>query len=77
MRHKNKGKKVKAASNSAIMASVVKEMAKPRVAESALQVADEQSEKRRREPTRYQARGTAKSHTEQYGTGTPPVEKQK
>jgi hypothetical protein len=77
MRHKNKGKKAKAASNNAIIASVVKEMAKPRIAESASHVADEQSEKRRGAPTRHQARGTAKTHIERYGTGTPTVETQK
>jgi hypothetical protein len=74
MRYKNKVKKVKAVSNKAIMASVVKEMAKPRVAESALQVPDERSEKRHGEPVRHHARGTAKTHIEQYGTGTPTVE---
>ena len=72
MRHKNEGKKTRAASYKAIMASVTKEMAKPRVAGSALRTADQQSKKRHGKPTRDHVRGTAKTHVEQYGTGTPP-----
>jgi hypothetical protein len=34
MGHRNKGKKARAASNKAIMASVTKEMAKPRMTQS-------------------------------------------
>jgi hypothetical protein len=75
MHHKNKSKEAKAASNRVIVASVTKEMAKPRVAGSALRTAHEQSKKRHGKPTRHHVRGTAKTHIEQYSIGTPPVER--
>lgn len=75
MRNKTKGKKTEAASYQATMASVSKEMAQPRVAESALRAADEQSKKSRGKPTSHHAERAAKPHIEHYGTGTPAVEK--
>jgi hypothetical protein len=68
MRTKTKRKKTKAASYNAVVASVAKEMAQPRVAESA-QAAEEQRKKRRGKPAR-----AAKAHVERYGTGTPAAE---
>ena len=47
MRNKTKGKKAEAARYRAIMASVTKEMAQPRVAESAQVAAAEQSKQKR------------------------------
>lgn len=75
MRNKKKGKKAEAASNKAIMASVTKEMAQPRVAESAQVAADEQTKKRRGKPASRHAGRAAKTHIEQYGSGTPIVER--
>ena len=75
MRNKKKGKKAKVASNRAIITSITEEMAQPRVAESAQVAADEQSKKRRRKPTSHHPGRAAKTHIEQYGTGTPAVKK--
>jgi len=69
MRKKTKRKKTKTASYKLVVASVTKEMAQPRVAESAQVAADKRSKKRRGNPAR-----PAKAHVEQYGTGTPTVE---
>jgi hypothetical protein len=74
MPNKTKGKKAEAASYKAIMASVTKEMAQPRVAESAQLAADEQKKKRFGKPANHHAGRAAKAHIEQYGTGTPTVE---
>ena len=75
MRNKKKGKKAKVASNRAIITSITEEMAQPRVAESAQVAADEQSKKRRGKPTSHHAGRAAKTHIEQYGSGTPTVER--
>jgi hypothetical protein len=74
MRNKTKGKKTQAASYKAVVASVTKEMAQPRVAESAQLIADEQSKKRHGKPASHHAGRTAKPHIEEYGTGTPVEE---
>jgi hypothetical protein len=71
MRNKAKGKKAKAASYKAIMASVRKEMAQPRVAESAQVASLEQGKKKLGKPPSHHAARAAKAHSEQYGTGTP------
>jgi hypothetical protein len=71
MRKKTKGKKTRAASYKAVVASVTKEMALPRVAESAQVAAEEQSRKRRGKAARLHAGRAAKPHVEKYGTGTP------
>jgi hypothetical protein len=71
MRNKAKGKKAKTASYKAIMASVTKEMAQPRAAESVQKAADEQSKKKLGKLVNHQAARAAKAHIEQYGTGTP------
>jgi hypothetical protein len=75
MRKKKKGKKAETASSKAIMASVTKEMAQPRVAESAQVAADGRSKKRRGKPPSRRAGRTAKTRIEQYGSGTPTVER--
>jgi hypothetical protein len=74
MRNKTKGKKTEAASYNAVVASVTKEMAQPRVAESAQLTADEQSKKGRGKPTSHPGGRSAKPHIEKYGTGTPMEE---
>jgi hypothetical protein len=66
---KTKAKKTRAASYKAVVASVTKEMARPRVAESAQAATDAQSQKRRGKAAR-----AAKAHIERYGTGTPTAE---
>jgi hypothetical protein len=74
MRNKTKGKKTEAASYKAVVASVRREMAQPRVVESAQLTADEQSKKRQEKPTSHHAGKMAKPHVEEYGTGTPVEE---
>jgi hypothetical protein len=66
-----KDRKAKIASNKVLLASVIEEMAQPRVAESAQLIADEQSKKRHGKPTSHHAGRTARPHIEEYGTGTP------
>jgi hypothetical protein len=68
---KTKGKKTKAASYKAVVASVTKEMARPRVAESAQVAEEKRSRKSRGKPARQRAGRAAKPHVEEYGTGTP------
>jgi len=63
------------ASCKAVVAGVKEEMAQPRIAKSARANADEQSKKSHGKPTSPHAGRTAKAHIEQYGTGTPAVEK--
>lgn len=75
MRNKTKGKKAEAASYKAIMASVTKEMAQPRVAESAQVAADEQSKKRRGKPTGLHSGREAETHIDKCGSGAPTVER--
>jgi hypothetical protein len=74
MRNKTKGNKTQAASYKAVVASVTKEMAQPRVAGSAQLTADERSKKKRGEPTSHHTGKAAKPHIEEYGTGTPTEE---
>ena len=74
MRNKTKGKTTQAASYKAVMASVTKEMAQPRVAESAQLTADEQSKKRHGKPASHHAGKAPKPRIEEYGTGTPTEE---
>ena len=71
MRNKTKSKKSEPASDSAVLASVTKEMAQPRVAESAQLITDEQNKRRRGKPASRHAGKVAKPHIEKYGTGTP------
>ena len=75
MRSKKKDRKAKIASNKVLLASVTEEMAQPRVAQSARAAADEQSNQSYGKLTRHHSEGGAEAHTEQYGTGTPPVKK--
>ena len=74
MPRNTKDRKAKIKSNKALLASVIEEMAQPRVAESAQLIADEQSKKRHGKPTSHHAGRTAKPHIEEYGTGTPVEE---
>jgi hypothetical protein len=74
MRKKTKGKKTRPASYKAVVASITKEMAQPRFAESAQVAAEEQSKKRRGKLARQRAGRVAKPHVEEYGTGTPVEE---
>jgi len=74
MPKKTEGKKAEAASYQAIMASVTKEMAQPRVAESAQVTVDARNKKRPGKPANHRAGRAAKPHIEQYGTGTPIAE---
>jgi hypothetical protein len=74
VRSKTKDKRTGTASYKAVVASLTKEMAQPRVAESARLTTYEQSKKRREKPTSHHARKTAKPHVEEYGTGTPVEE---
>jgi hypothetical protein len=74
MRKKTKVKKAEEASYKAIVASVTKEMAQPRVAESAQLAADEQSKKSYGKTPSHHAGKAAKPHIEEYGTGTPVEE---
>jgi hypothetical protein len=69
-----KDRKAKITSNKVLLASVIEEMAQPRVAESAQLIADEQSKKRHGKPASHHAGRTAKPHIEEYGTGTPVEE---
>ena len=71
MPRNTKDRKAKIKSNKALLASVIEEMAQPRVAESAQLIADEQSKKRHGQPAGHHAGRTAKPHIEEYGTGTP------
>jgi hypothetical protein len=74
MRNKTSGKKTRAASYRAVVASVRKEMAQPRVAESAQVAVEEQNKKRRGKLASQHAGRAAKPHVEEYGTGTPVEE---
>lgn len=79
MRKNTKGKKTngkiaRTASYKAVVASVTKEMAQPRVAESAQLTPDEPSKKKRRERTSDHPGKAPKPHIEEYGTGTPTQE---
>jgi hypothetical protein len=69
-----KDRKAKITSNKVLLASVIEEMAQPRVAESAQLTADQQSKKTHGKPTSLHAGRTAKPHIEEYGTGTPVEE---
>jgi hypothetical protein len=75
MRVKTKGKKAEEASNKEILASVTEEMTQPRIAKSARTDADQPSKESHGKRTSQHAGRTAKPHIEQYGTGTPAVEK--
>jgi hypothetical protein len=75
MRREKKDEKAKEGSHKAVVAGVTEEMTQPRIARSALADADEQSKESHRKPTSQHAGRTAKPHIEQYGTGTPAVEK--
>lgn len=75
MRNKTKGKTPEAVPYKTIMASVTKEMAQPRVAESARVAADEQSKHKRGKPTSHHAGRAAKTHIDKYGSVTPTVER--
>jgi len=55
------------------MATVTKEIAKPRIAKSAQVDADELSRKKHGNPARHHAGEPSKLHLEQYGMGTPSV----
>ena len=74
MRKNTKGKKTRAASYKSVVASVTREMAQPRVAESAQLTAEERSKKKRGERTSHRAGKAPKPHIEEYGTGTPAEE---
>jgi hypothetical protein len=69
-----KDRKAKITSNKVLLASVIEEMAHPRVAESARLTADEQGKKRHGKPASHHAGRTAKPHIEEYGTDTPVEE---
>jgi hypothetical protein len=69
-----KDRKAKITSNKVLLASVIEEMAQPRVAESAQLIAHEQSKKKHGKPASHHAGRTAKPHLEEYGTGTPVEE---
>jgi hypothetical protein len=71
MRNKTNGKKTRAASYRAVVASVTKEMAQPRVAESAQVAAEEQRRKRLGKLARQRAGRAAKPRVEEYGAGIP------
>jgi hypothetical protein len=75
MRSEKKDKKAKEASHKTVVASVSEEMTQSCIAKSAQVEADEQSKKRHGKPTRHHVGGAAKTHIEQYGTGTPAVKK--
>ena len=74
VRNKTKGKRTQAASYKAVVASVTKEMAQPRVAGSAQLTADERSKKKRGGRLSHHAGKAPKPHLEEYGTGTPTGE---
>jgi hypothetical protein len=71
MRDKTNSKKTEAAAHKVVVASVTKEMAQPRVAQSASLTADQQTKKRRGKSTSHHTERAAKRRIEQYGTGTP------
>jgi len=75
MHSENKNKKPKEASEKTIVTSVTDEIMKSCEPESEQVAADAQSKKRHRKPTNHRAGGAAKTHIEQYGTGTPIVKK--
>jgi hypothetical protein len=59
----------------AVVAGVTEEMTQPRITKSARADADKQSKKSNGKPTSPHAGRAVKPHIEQYGTGTPAVEK--
>ena len=75
MRSEKKEGKARESSYKAVVAGVKEEMAQPRIAKSARANADEQSKKSHGKPTSPHAGRIAKPHIEQYGTGTPSIEK--
>jgi hypothetical protein len=75
MRSEKKEGKARESSYKAVVAGVTEEMRQPRVAKSARADADEQSKESHGKPTTQHAGRTAKPHIEQYGTGTPSIEK--
>jgi hypothetical protein len=75
MGSEKKDEKARDASLEAVIASVTEEMRQPRIAKSARASADEPSMGDHGKTTTQNAGRTAKPHIEQYGTGTPAVEK--
>jgi Cu/Zn superoxide dismutase len=75
MHREKKDEEAGVASYKAVVAGVKEEMAQPRIAKSARANADEQSKKSHGKPTSPHAGRIAKPHIEQYGTGTPSIEK--
>jgi hypothetical protein len=75
MRVKKKDKKAKEASDKTVVASVTDEITQSCEPKSAQVEADEQSNKRHGKPKKHRAGGAAKTHIEQYGTGTPQLKK--
>jgi hypothetical protein len=75
MRNKKRDKKAREVSDRAVVASLTEEMTQSRIAKSAQADADEQSKERHGKLTTQRSGRAAKPHIEQYGTGTPAVEK--
>jgi hypothetical protein len=75
MRSEKKDENAREASYKAVVAGVTEEMRQPRIAKSARADVGERSKENHGKSTTQNARRTAKPHTEQYGTGTPAVEK--
>jgi hypothetical protein len=75
MRREEKDQKAGVASYKTVVAGVKEEMTRPRIVKSARSNAEEHSKKSHGKPASPHAGRTAKPHIEQYGTGTPAVEK--
>jgi hypothetical protein len=75
MHRVKKAKKAREASDKAVFASLTEEMTQSRTAKSARADVDEQSIERHVKPTTQRSDVAAKPHIEQYGTGTPAIEK--
>jgi hypothetical protein len=75
MHREKKDKKAREVSSKAVVASLTEEMTQPRIAKSARADVDEQGNERLVKPTTQRTNRAPKPHIEQYGTGTPAVEK--
>jgi hypothetical protein len=75
MRSEKRDKKARRASDKEVVASVTEEMTRSRIAKSAQADADEQSKERHEKITTQRFDRAVKPRIEQYGTGTPTIEK--
>jgi hypothetical protein len=75
MHREKKDKKAREVSDKAVVASLTEEMTQSRIAKSARADVDEQGNERHVKPKTQRTNRAAKPHIEQYGTGTPAVEK--